>query len=79
MYGVGIVFKNGEKMFFGAQEFDVDLSHSQFNPPNTYKLLHRFEYKDREGNQAPLYLVPAEVAGIVVSSVDSGGFSVNFP
>ncbi len=56
----------------------MDISHRQFNPPHTYNLLHRFEYKDRNGNQALLYLVPSDVAGIAVSPMDSGSFSVSF-
>ncbi len=68
MYEVGIVFKNGSKVTFDAQEFDLDLSKPDVIPEGStsYDQAIRFTYKDAKGDEAPIYLNPAEVAGIAV-------------
>lgn len=69
MVGVGIVFTNGSKMYFKAQEFDITTSNKD------QRFVERFEYKDAEGNTKPLYLRLNEVAGISVTPLDSHGDS----
>jgi hypothetical protein len=68
VYQVGIVFKNGTKATFDAQEFDVDLSRGAID--GSYTATQKFSYKDTSGAQAPIYLNPSEVAGIVVARAE---------
>ena len=77
MIRVGIVFKNGEKVSFSAQEFDVDLSTDTLGEAR-YNEVVRFEYKDERGQVSPLYLTPNEVAGIAVAQINSSGRSIQF-
>lgn len=59
---VEIVFKNGEKSTFPVEEFDVDVNELHSAPG----VLLKFSYKAPGGEEKPLYLVPNEVAGMVV-------------
>jgi hypothetical protein len=70
MYQVAIVFTNGTRMTFDAQEFDVGLSRSDSSGP--YNQVHKFTYKDAQGNDTPIYFNPTEVAGIAVVPVLDG-------
>ena len=71
MYQVAIVFKNGSKVAFCAQEFDIDLSTSRLTSMNSrYDEIHRVTYEDTGGQDVPLYLNPTEVAGIAVAPVE---------
>jgi hypothetical protein len=72
MYQVTIVFKNGSKIYFDAQEFDVDLSRLALARHIQYSQVRKLTYKDEEGNDAPIYLNPDEVAGISVVPVTDG-------
>ncbi len=64
MYQVGIMFKNRSKATFDAQEFDVDLSRGSID--GSYTTTQKCSYKDANGQDAPIYLNPFEVAGILV-------------
>ena len=68
MYEVGIVFKNGSKVTFDAQEFDLDLSRRYVTKAgsSSYDQVFRYTYKDAAGDDAPIYLNPDELAGIAV-------------
>jgi hypothetical protein len=80
VYHVAIVFKDGSKVTFYAQEFDVDLhENSLVSPDASYDEIHKFTYKDWDGNNAPLYLNPTQVAGIAVARAQSAapGLKVN--
>ena len=70
MYQVAIVFKNGSKVTFDAQAFDLDLDRSAMGGrTERYKdQIFKFTYKDGTGEDAPIYLNPEEVAGIAVVS-----------
>jgi hypothetical protein len=68
---VAILFKNGSKVSFEAQEFDIDLSTGTIGT-GQYGAIQKFTYTDIWGNKTPIYLVPAEVAGIVVAWKSSG-------
>lgn len=68
MDSVGIAFKNGTKMRFFAQEFDIDL-----DGVTSYSLLTKFTYTDANGNQKPLFLMLEEVAGITVAPLSTAG------
>ena len=73
MYEVGIVFKNGSKVTFDAQEFDLNLAKRNLVSAGdaSYSQLFRFMYTDAQGDDAPIYLNPDEVAGIaVVRTID---------
>lgn len=67
MVAVGIVFENGVRVYFEAQEFDVDLYNTSPGIPNTFK------YKDADGNVQPIYLTPEDVSGVFVTPVDRSG------
>ena len=72
MYTVAISFKNGTKMRFYAQQFDIDVVEH-----GTSHNIHKYVYKDSAGADTPIYLTPKELAGIVVSPVlDNGRLSV---
>jgi hypothetical protein len=72
MYTVAIHFKNETKLLFYAESFDIEIE----DPPNQGRLL-KYTYKDANGEDAPLWLVPDEVAAIVVAPVASdGGMSI---
>jgi hypothetical protein len=64
VYQVGNMFKNGSKATFDAQEFDVDLSRGSID--GSYTATQKFSCKDAKGQDAPIYLNPSEVAGILV-------------
>ncbi len=68
MYFVAIAFKNGATAEFWANKFDIDIEDSQ-----GYDVLSRFTYEDRSGNEAPIYLLPNQVAGIIVTPPASDG------
>ena len=69
MYEVGIVFKNGSKAQFYAQEFNIAFT-SDDVPTGMFNETHKFTYKDTQGDDAPIYLNPSEVAGIAVVRVE---------
>jgi hypothetical protein len=70
MYEVGIVFKNGSKVTFDAQEFDMALSKGDLPSGSaSYDQTIRYTYKDAAGDDAPIYLNPAEVASTALSCV----------
>jgi hypothetical protein len=71
---VVIVYTNGVKVVFNAQEFDIDTSPA-VRPGRRNNELRRFEYKDAEGNTTPLYMTPDEVAGVTVVTLDNRGDS----
>lgn len=74
------MFKDGSKVMFHAQEFNVDLyAKSLVSPDADYDEIHKFTYKDWEGSDAPLYLNPRQVAGIAVARAQSRspGLKVN--
>jgi len=86
MFGVGIVFKDGKKVLFRAQEFDINLSTGATTTgtgsgsTSTQDPLRRFEYRDENGNRTPLYLQTSQVAGIIVAPENTkSGRSVDFP
>jgi len=72
MVGVGIVFKNGVKTYFRAQEFSID---PQPRADQSSHDTREFRFKDESGNEAPLYLKLDEVAGIMVTPIVDGEFS----
>ena len=69
MYEVAIVFNDGSKVEFHATEFDIDLNPGRLHgsPQYVYHQIQKFTYKDSDGHDAPLYLKPNQVAGIVVA------------
>jgi hypothetical protein len=69
MYEVAIVFNDGSKVEFHATEFDIDLTPGRLpgSPQYVYHQIQKFTYKDVDGHEAPLYLKPNQVAGIVVA------------
>jgi len=69
MYEVAIVFNEGSKVEFHATEFDIDLNPGRLpgSPQYVYHQIQKFTYKDVDGHEAPLYLKPNQVAGIVVA------------
>lgn len=74
MVGVGIVFKNGSKMYFKAEEFDIETdSQASGGKPNL--TLRKFEYKDVNGNVAPVHLKLDEIAAITVVPIEARGAS----
>jgi hypothetical protein len=58
------MFKNGSEAPFDAQEFDVDLSGGSID--GSYTATQKFSNKDANGQDAPIYPNPSEVAGILV-------------
>ena len=74
-YRVDIQFRNGASESFDAREFDVDVSDIGLGTEAERQADHliRFTYTGRSGEEVPLYLVPAQVAGIVVEERYSGG------
>ena len=67
-YRVDIQFRNGASESFDAREFDVDVSDIGLGTEAERQADHliRLSYTGRSGEEVPLYLVPAQVAGIVV-------------
>ena len=67
-YLVDIQFRNGASASFDAQQFDIDVSNIGLGAEAERQADHllRFTYMGRSGEEVPLYLVPAQVAGIVV-------------
>jgi hypothetical protein len=67
-YRVDIQFRNGASESFDAREFDIDVSDIGLGTEAERQADHliRFSYTGRSGEEVPLYLVPAQVAGIVV-------------
>ncbi len=65
LYEVIITYENGETVKFPAQEFDIDLRHTQARPRTN---LNKYTYIDSEGNETPIYLAPAAVSGIIVQA-----------
>jgi len=67
-YRVDIQFRNGASESFDAREFDIDVSNIGLGAEAERQADHliRFSYMGRSGEEVPLYLVPAQVAGIVV-------------
>ena len=67
-YRVEVQFRNGASESFDAQAFDVDVSNIGLGAEAERQADHliRFSYTGRSGEEVPLYLVPAEVAGIVL-------------
>ena len=76
MYEVGIVFDNGSKLSFYAQEFDVRLGRDDMGA--RYAQVHKLTYKNTKGEESPIYLNPEEVAGIVVVPTDSYNDRLSF-
>lgn len=68
MYTVAINFKNGSKLLFFAKSFDIDIAEA----PTQGRIL-KYTYQDKDDQEAPLWLVPNEVAGIVVAPVTYDG------
>lgn len=67
MVGVGIVFENGTRVYFRAQEFDISFANKPLGQ------VHRFDYTDTEGNARPIYLTPQDVSGVFVDPLDRSG------
>ena len=67
-YRVDIQFRSGTSESFDAQEFDIDVSNIGVGAEAEQQAdrLLKFSYTGRSGEEVPLYLVPAQVAGIVV-------------
>ena len=67
-YRVEIQFRSGASESFDAREFDIDVSNIGMGAEVERQAdrLLRFTYTGRSGDEVPLYLVPAEVAGIVL-------------
>jgi hypothetical protein len=67
-YRVDIQFRNGTSESFDATEFDIDVSNIGLGAEAERQADHliRFSYTGRSSEEVPLYLVPAQVAGIVV-------------
>jgi hypothetical protein len=67
-YRVDIQFRNGASESFDARGFDIDVSNIGLGTEAERQADHliRFTYTGRSGEEVPLYLVPAQVAGIVV-------------
>ena len=67
-YRVEVQFRNGTSESFDAQEFDIDVSNIGLGTDVERQADHliRFSYTGRSGEEVPLYLVPAQVAGIVL-------------
>ena len=63
MKTIVINYKSGEKFTFRAQEFDIDVTG---NPQSYHSALYKFTYKDVDGEDTPIYLVPDSIEGIVV-------------
>ena len=63
MYRVTIMLKSGATKDLLATEFDVDLDPRQ---PVTIEAPHEYLYKDRNGEEASLYLTLKEIAAITV-------------
>ena len=61
MYEVVIYFNSGENHTLLAQEFELDTEAS-----GSAYFLVRFSYKDKNGEEIPIYLTPTQVAGIIV-------------
>ena len=62
-----IQFRSGTSQSFDAQEFDIDVSNIGVGADAEQQAdrLLKFSYTGRSGEEVPLYLVPAQVAGIV--------------
>ena len=67
-YRVDIQFRNGASESFDAREFDIDVSNIGLGTEAERQADHliRFTYTGRSSKEVPLYLVPAQVAGLVV-------------
>ena len=67
-YRAEVQFRNGASESFDAQAFDIDVSNIGLGAEAERQAdtLMKFSYTGRSGEEVPLYLVPAEVAGIVV-------------
>ena len=67
-YRVDIQFRNGASESFDAQAFDIDVSDIGLGAEAELQADHllKFSYMGRSGEEVPLYLVPAQVAGIVM-------------
>jgi hypothetical protein len=67
-YRVDIQFRNGASESFDAQAFDIDVSNIGVGTEAEQQADHllRFSYTGRSGEEVPIYLVPAQVAGIVM-------------
>ena len=52
LYEVIITYENGETVKFPAQEFDIDLRHTQARPRTN---LNKYTYIDSEGNETPIH------------------------
>ena len=67
-YRVDIQFRSGASESFDAQAFDIDVSNIGLGAEAEQQANHllRFSYTGRSGEEVPLYLVRAEVAGIVM-------------
>jgi hypothetical protein len=64
VYHVEIVFKNQERIIFYAQEFNIELDRP---PAGDWRVPNPFTYKAHNGEELTIYLIPVEVAGIVVT------------
>jgi hypothetical protein len=62
MEDVTVVFTNGNVVQFRAEEFDANLVDT-LGPG----LVTKFPYKDAEGNDSAVHLMPNEVAGIFIT------------
>ncbi len=73
-YRVNAQFRNGASESFDAEGFDIDVSNIGLGTEAERQADHllRFTYTGRSGEEVPLYLVPAQVAGIVVEERYSG-------
>ncbi len=67
-YRVDVQFRSGADKSFDAQSFDIDVSNIGLGAEAERQADHliRFTYTGRSGEEVPLYLVPAQVAGIAV-------------
>ena len=69
MYSVAIAFTNGTKAHFYAQKFDFDPKEET----SGQGILNRITYTAQDGNETVMYLIPKEVAGIIVAPLDREG------
>jgi hypothetical protein len=67
-YRVDIQFRSGASTSFDASQFGINVDDIGLGAEAERQADHliRFSYTGRSGEEVPLYLVPAQVAGIVV-------------
>ena len=78
MYEVAIVFIDGSKVTFHAQEFDIGFESGDLSgtAAHQYSRIQKFTYKNVHGDDSPLHLRPDQVAGIVTAYMDRGKYGL---